>query len=73
MEMVRITEVEQAVEEKRVAYSHTARAYGYISRKTEGYAERYDGKFGKGYKVHKPAYDSTRYHYVEYYIEKGGC
>ena len=47
---------------------HTSRARRYVSRKIEGIAEAYNGKFGKGYKVYTPAWDSTTYCYVTYYV-----
>lgn len=51
---------------------HTSLARGYISRKNSNtIIEEYDGKFGKGYKVHTPHYESTQYHYVTYYIKEG--
>ena len=49
---------------------HTARARRYVSRKVDGIAEIYNGKFGAGYKVYTPAWDSSRYCYVTYYINK---
>lgn len=33
---------------------HTARARRYISRKSEGVAEAYTGKFGAGYIIYTP-------------------
>lgn len=50
--------------------SHTSLARGYVSRKNkEGIKIKYEGRFGKGYKVLKPNFESTRYCYVSYYIE----
>jgi hypothetical protein len=53
---------------KGLKVSHTSLARGYVSRKTKGNVEEYEGKFGKGFKVHSPNWESTRYHYVTYYI-----
>lgn len=51
---------------------HTATARGYISRKNpEGIATQYAGKYGKGFRVAKPNWDSTRFYIVEYWIIKG--
>lgn len=50
--------------------SHTSRCAGYVSRKIEGVIAPYSGKFGKGYKLLSPAYDSTRYCFVTYFLEK---
>jgi len=47
---------------------HTSRARRYVSRKLEGIAEPYNGKFGNGYKVFTPAWDSSKYCYVTYYV-----
>lgn len=47
---------------------HTASRRGYISRKTEGRVEAYDGRFGKGYIVATPRWDTTQYVNIEYYI-----
>lgn len=49
---------------------HTASRRGYVSRKSEGVIESYTGKFGKGYAVITPRWDSTQYVYVTYYVEK---
>ena len=49
---------------------HTARCIGYVSRKSQGIVEPYKGRFGKGYKLLTPAYDSTYYCFVTYYIER---
>lgn len=51
-------------------HHHTAAARGYISRKSEGRLERYSGKFGDGYKLHLPRWDTSNYHYIQYWIEK---
>lgn len=47
---------------------HTSRARRYVSRKSNGVAEEYSGRFGHGYKVFTPAWDSTTYCYVTYYV-----
>ena len=47
---------------------HTASAKGYISRKIDEVVSEYNGKFGRGYKVEKPRWDTTNYHTVEYWI-----
>lgn len=47
---------------------HVALTKGYVSRKSEGAVVAYDGKFGKGVKVLRPNYKSTRYCIVEYWI-----
>lgn len=49
---------------------HTALNGGYISRKLkDGIIEEYDGRFGKGYTVKKPNFESTRYYHISYYVK----
>lgn len=38
--------------------------YGYISRKYVAVISHYDGKYGIGYCIHKPRYDTTGFHDV---------
>lgn len=54
---------------QRYELHHTATAKGYISRKVVEELEEYTGKYGKGYRVHRPRFDTTNYHYVNYYVE----
>lgn len=68
-------ELNEKVERGEIKYMGTAWARGYVSRKVDengdiGYIERYNGRYGKGYKRHIPAWNSTRYHMVVYYIEQ---
>lgn len=49
-------------------HHHTSRARRYVSRKSDGVVEPYSGKFGRGYKVYTPAWDSSTYCYVTYYV-----
>lgn len=51
-------------------YHHTAARRGYISRKTEGYVEEYEGRYGKGYLIARPRWDTNNYIYIDYYLEK---
>ena len=49
---------------------HTAMKSGYISRKSkDGIIEEYNGRFGKGFTVSKPNFESTRYYFISYYIK----
>lgn len=50
-------------------YHHTGTRRGYISRKTDGIVKPYTGKFGIGYVVIRPRWDTTQYVYVDYYIK----
>lgn len=47
---------------------HTASRRGYESRKGTGHLEQYSGKYGKGYILVTPRYDTTRYVNITYYI-----
>lgn len=49
---------------------HTALTRGYVSRKSSGIVESYNGKFGSGYVIKVPCYFSTQYYHKEYYIEE---
>lgn len=49
-------------------YHHTGSRRGYESRKGDGHTEVYKGRFGKGYIVVSPRWDTTQYVNVEYYI-----
>lgn len=54
-------------------FHHKARHAGYVSRtcNTECLeAVPYNGRFGRGFYVDFPAYDSTRYCWRKYYIEE---
>lgn len=51
-------------------FHHTSYAAGYVSRKTDGYLVKYEGRFGKGYKWFHPNSESTQYCYVTYIIKK---
>ena len=49
-------------------FHHTALQRGYCSRKSNGFVEPYAGRFGVGFKVHKPNFSSSAYHYIDYYV-----
>lgn len=51
---------------------HTASRRGYVSRKSEGKIESYNGRFGVGYILVTPRYDTTQYVNITYYIRKTG-
>ena len=63
---------------KNYTEHHTAYARGYVSRKDKrtaaekfaaGCREEYHGIYGDGYIVRTPAYNTTNYHFVTYFIE----
>lgn len=60
---------EKLASDPRYKYHHTASAKGYVSRKSDGIVKPYSGKFGTGYIVQRPRYDTTQYIYIDYYIE----
>lgn len=71
--MMSLKELELKVRNGELKYHHTAKILGYVSRRTtrdEYKIESYAGRFGKGYKIHTPSFDSTRYHDVSYYVEQ---
>lgn len=47
---------------------HSASMRGYVSRKADPQVYPYSGRFGEGYKVIMPRWDTTRYVYVVYYV-----
>jgi|DEB0MinimDraft_6_1074348.scaffolds.fasta_scaffold21092_2 hypothetical protein len=49
---------------------HTALTRRYISRKTDGLVSAYKGRFGQGYTLEHPNWDSNRYSFISYYIQK---
>ena len=52
---------------------HTASAMGYVSRRTHPAdypVESYSGRFGEGYVVRSPRWDTSRYCNVTYYIKE---
>lgn len=58
------------VETGELRYHHSATRRGYVSRKNpDGVIEKYNGKFGTGYKRILPRWDTTCYVTVEYYVE----
>jgi len=57
-------------EETNYPLSHSARCRGYVSRKNpEGIRKTYKGRYGTGYVVYRPAWDSTRFCWVDYHID----
>lgn len=57
------------IESGHVRYVGTGTDRGYVSRlKPEGFAYRYKGRFGEGYVIVKPRWDTTTHVYIEYYV-----
>lgn len=62
---------------KKLKFHHVAYKRGYISRKDKRTSEEilkagegcpYNGKFGEGYTVETPCYNTTQYHLITYFI-----
>lgn len=49
---------------------HTATAKDYLCSSDDGMIEKYSGRFGNGYIIHRQM-NSSKYHLIEYYIKKG--
>lgn len=49
-------------------YIKTSYAPGYISRKDVVMEKLYIGKYGVGIAVHKPAFNTSKYHIISYYL-----
>jgi hypothetical protein len=64
-----ITEIENMVKCGKLKEHHTASARGYISRKSAGVVSKYSGKYGTGYTIGRPRYDTTQYVYLTYYVK----
>jgi len=48
--------------------SHTSWRRGYVSRRSEGIVKPYNGKFGQGWTVETPSWETTQYHHVTYFL-----
>ena len=62
-------EVKKDLLEKGFAVHHVAYSRGYFPRKVACKVETYCGRFGSGFKVHENARNSSRFHYVTYFIK----
>lgn len=49
---------------------HTSTISGYVSRKTWARIELYEGRFGKGFKILEPRFDTSRFVYCAYYVKE---
>lgn len=67
------TAYENLVNTLKIAYGlhlhHKSAKAGYISRKLEYVREEYHGKFGDGYILLRPRYDTQRYVTCEYWVK----
>lgn len=53
-------------------YDHSAYRRGYLSRRSGPKVEEYKGRFGTGYIVVYPRWETTQYVLIEYYIKMEG-
>lgn len=61
-------ELYEMVKAGRLIEHHTAFFRGYVSRKSEGIVEPYEGKFGSGYTLKTPFYNSSTYSHITYFV-----
>lgn len=62
--------VEEVLNDKSLYYHHTGSRRGYESRRGNGHVEAYNGRFGEGYAIIAPRWDTTMYVNVHYFIKK---
>ena len=63
-----VKQIEKLNEQGILKHSHTSWRRGYVSRCFDGNAFPYDGRFGRGYVIHRPSWQSTQYSLIEYYL-----
>lgn len=61
--------VEQELKQAGYREVKTSYSLGYVSRRTGGTLTRYKGRYGVGFAIHTPAFNSTKYHYIAYWIK----
>ena len=61
-------DLEAKVAAGELTKSHTSYIREYVSRKSGSYVRPYKGRFGIGYAVLSPNWESSRYSYITYYI-----
>lgn len=62
--------VKELVNHPDYRFYHSAMKQGYVSRKSEGIVEPYKGRYGEGYVLLSPRWDTTRYCTISYYIKR---
>lgn len=62
-------EVEEALKAEGYTLRKRSLNRGYVSRRTAGTLDAYQGKYGVGYKWLLPNYCSNRYMIVEYWVQ----
>lgn len=66
--MTTITDLKKMVAAGELVEHHTAKYRGYVSRKLSGIVSAYDGRYGKGFVVLTPNWQSSQYAYKTYYV-----
>lgn len=62
--------VEELRKDDRYYIHHQAKHAGYVPRTTDGVIEPYNGRFGRGYILKEPRWDTSRFVTVTYYIKR---
>lgn len=68
--MTTLAELQQKVANGEIKMHHTSYVRLYVSRKSKPLVEEYKGKFGEGYVVLSPNWNSSRYSLKTYYVVK---
>ena len=68
MKIMRREELEQEVNAGRLHELHTSWTRGYVSRKGRGIVRPYNGRYGVGYVLLTPSWQSTTYCHITYYV-----
>lgn len=63
------TELETMVEAGKLRELHTSWTRGYVSRKSDGKVFEYKGRFGEGYALLTPSWESTSYCHITYFVK----
>ena len=66
--MATLEELQQKVAKGEIKMHHTSYVRFYVSRKSEPMVLEYKGKFGEGYVVLSPNWNSSRYSLKTYYV-----
>lgn len=62
-------DLEKKVESGELTKLHTSYIRKYVSRVNGPYVEDYKGRFGEGYALLSPNWDSSQYSYITYYVK----
>lgn len=67
---VSLSDFIESKEKRGYKITHTATQAGYISRKVAAVINRYHGRFGNGFIIHRPRFDNSGFHDVLYLIDE---